>query len=215
MTIAALPALEGVALNIAITKVVPLFAGYVPGKELADESVIRGYIRTLNSNARNSLSTLRTGLHQADRLDDWNTLEGALLKIDEFDSSLRTSLTGDLVKSLKGTSGIPKDRIDSLMTQDMRIMEQTKIVESECQKLLEQGLLLDSEELSTCTQSIISTLNRAVSMINERRVILNGLPLSMITGDSSQKEFPRKIILGLVSLSIMGLVLAWSRGLLG
>ena len=84
MTIAAIPALEGVALNIAITKVVPLFAGYVSGKELEDESVIRDYIRTLNSNARNSLSTLRTGLHQADRLDDWNTLEGALLKIDEF-----------------------------------------------------------------------------------------------------------------------------------
>ncbi|MDP6011304.1 MAG: hypothetical protein QF707_05885 [Candidatus Poseidoniaceae archaeon] len=213
--LSAVPALESAALNIAIKKLISGFTGYSPSSKLDDDGVVREYIRTLNSNARRSLTTLRDWLRDEERMDEWKKLERVMVKVDEFDSSLRTSLTGEAERALKGTDPIPKQHLENLLAQDLRIMEQSKLVEEICQKLLEEGTSADSAELVDSVNSIAAQLNSTISMFNERRSLINGLPLSVVTGEKSSSMPIGTILGGLSLLLVVGLGIAWKTGVLG
>jgi hypothetical protein len=213
--LSAVPALETAALNIAIKKLISGFTGYSPSSKMDDDGVVREYIRTLNSNARRSLTTLRDWLRDEERMDEWKKLERVMLKVDEFDSSLRTSLTGEAERALKGTDPIPMQHLDNLLAQDIRIMEQSKLVEEICQKLLEEGTSTDSADLVESVNSIAAQLNSSISMFNERRSLINGLPLSVVTGETSPSRSIWTILGGLSLLLVVGLGIAWKTGVLG
>ncbi len=213
--LSAVPALETAALNIAIKKLISGFTGYSPSSKMDDDGVVREYIRTLNSNARRSLTTLRDWLRDEERMDEWKKLERVMVKVDEFDSSLRTSLTGEAERALKGTDPIPKQHLENLLAQDIRIMEQSKLVEEICQKLLEEGTSTDSADLVESVNSVAAQLNSSISMFNERRSLINGLPLSVVTGETSSSMSIGTILGGLSLLLVVGLGIAWKTGVLG
>ena len=213
--LSAVPALETAALNIALKKLITSFTGYSPNCKMDDDSVVREYLRTLNSNARGSLTTLRDWLRDEEKMDAWKKVDRAILKIDELDSSLRTSLTGEAESALKGTDPIPKQHLENLLAQDLRIMEQSKLIEELCQKLLQEGTSTDSTDLIESVNSIAAQLNSSVSMFNERRALINGLPLSAVTGESSSSMSMVAILGGLSLLLAVGLGIAWKTGVLG
>jgi len=208
------PALESVALNLVIRKLIPTFMGYASDSKLNDESVVREYMRTLGGNSRNSLSSLRDSLRAAQRMDDWKALDGPLVKIDEFDSGLRASLTGDAAMALKNIDPISKKHLESLMAQDIRIIEVCKEIEATCQGLLESGHAIDSSTLTESAHAISAKLNSAIAMFKERRVIINGLPLSMVTGESKISSSKVKMLVGVGLIAAIVIGVAWKNGMM-
>jgi hypothetical protein len=208
-------ALETAVLNLAITKLIPAFVGYSTESRLDDESAVREYIRTLIGNARNSLSTLRDSLRDGERMDDWKTLEGPLVKIDEFDAGLRTSLTGDAERKLKGTNEISKKHLEGLMVQDLRILEESKQVEAACQALLDTGNSVDSDALTKAAQAVSAKVNSVIALFKERRAIISGLPLSVVTGETKDSTSTARVFIGVAMATALLLGYAWKNGMLG
>ena len=208
-------ALETAALNLAITKLIPAFVGYSSESRLSDESAVREYIRTLIGNARNSLSTLRDSLREGERMDGWKTLEGPLVKIDEFDAGLRTSLTGDAERKLKGTNKISKKHLEGLMAQDIRILEESKQIEAACQALLETGNSVDSDALTKAAQAVSAKVNSVIALFKERRAIISGLPLSVVTGETKDSTSTARVFVGVAMATALLLGYAWKNGMLG
>jgi hypothetical protein len=52
-------------------------------------------------------------------------------------------------------------------------------------------------------------------MFNERRSLINGLPLSVVTGEKSSSMPIGTILGGLSLLLVVGLGIAWKTGVLG
>jgi len=203
------------SLNLTITKLIPAYVGYSSGSRLSDESAVREYIRTLIGNARNSLSTLRDSLRDGERMDDWKTLEGPLVKIDEFDAGLRTSLTGDAKRKLKGTNEISQNHLEGLMIKELRILEESKQVEAACQALLDTGNSVDSDALTEAAQAVSAKVNSVIGLFKERRAIISGLPLSLVTGETKDSTSTARVFVGAALITTLLLGYAWKNGMLG
>ncbi len=182
----AVSSLEGAALNMAITKVIPKFLNYSPNSNVNDDKIVREYIRTLNGNMRASISDLRDLLKHVNDMEKWNLLDLTLEKIDDFDSLLRTSLTGNAVEKLQTIHNIKGSNLENLLTQDLKIIDSMKIVEAMTQRLFADGQ--EQNDFGGNCLAINSSMSKCIGLYKERRSIINGIPLSIINGTVNKKS---------------------------
>jgi len=181
----AVSSLEGVAINMAVTKLLPRFLNYSPDSNVSDDKILREYIRTLNGNVRASISDFRDHLNHLGEMDKWNLLNLTLEKVDDFDSLLRTALTGEAGKKLQSIHNAGNKNLDNLISQDLKIIESVKMIEEMAQNLYEGGQEQDGFE-GNCL--VINTnISKSIGLFKERRSIINGIPLSIINGETIKK----------------------------
>ena len=182
----AVSSLEGAAINMAITKMIPTFLNYSSNSNMNDDKIVREYIRTLNGNVRASISDFRDLLKHVNDMEKWELLGLTLEKIDDFDSLLRTSLTGNAVEKLQSVHNTKGNNLENLLTQDLKIIDSVKVVEAMAQKLFADGQeQLDFE--GNCL-AINSSISKCIGLYKERRSIINGIPLSIINGTANEKS---------------------------
>ncbi len=182
----AVSSLEGAAINMAITKIIPTFLNYSSNSNMNDDKIVREYIRTLNGNVRASISDFRDLLKHVNDMEKWELLGLTLEKIDDFDSLLRTSLTGNAVEKLQTVHNIKGNNLANLLTQDLKIIDSVKVVEALAQKLFADGQ--EQHDFEGNCLAINSSISKCIGLYKERRSIINGIPLSIINGTANEKS---------------------------
>jgi hypothetical protein len=182
----AVSSLQGAALNIAITKLIPTFLSYSSNSNVNDDKIVREYIRTLNGNVRASISDFKDLLKHVNDMEKWDLLGLTLEKIDDFDSLLRTSLTGNAVEKLQTVHNIKGNNLENLLIQDLKIIDSVKVVEAMTQKLFADGQ--EQNDFGGNCLAINSSISKCIGLYKERRSIINGIPLSIINGTENEKS---------------------------
>ena len=182
----AVSSLEGAAINMAITKMIPTFLNYSSNSNMNDDKIVREYIRTLNGNVRASISDFRDLLKHVNDMEKWELLGLTLEKIDDFDSLLRTSLTGNAVEKLQSVHNTKGNNLENLLTQDLKIIDSVKVVEAMAQKLFADGQ--EQHDFEGNCLAINSSISKCIGLYKERRSIINGIPLSIINGTANEKS---------------------------